>query len=214
MFKRKFDEDFVTFGRFWIIFLRFLSIFCSTRSLKSSLKSECDFRHSICHFLLRQLVRSQRLVEPNSKSIILRTKIDIWANLERRRFSFLSNISWWFFFLNIWRSRRYWRVVSRQNSAAPSVPQAMPRRAEFKQANGPVMPSARGNLKRNHRNSGDDKFRCHLWRKIKKNIKTQHFDTILIILLTQKICSSIFLQHVFLRNDDVVHHDHSGDGGA
>jgi hypothetical protein len=40
---------------------------------------------------------------------------------------------------NILRSRTYWREVSKQNSAAPSTPQAIPKRALFKQLKGPCL---------------------------------------------------------------------------
>mmetsp|Transcript_25484 Transcript_25484/g.64213 ORF Transcript_25484/g.64213 Transcript_25484/m.64213 type:complete len:275 (-) Transcript_25484:871-1695(-) len=43
--------------------------------------------------------------------------------------------------LNISRSSRYRRAIATQSSAAPSAPQAMPRRAEFRHVNGPFMPT-------------------------------------------------------------------------
>ena len=41
-------------------------------------------------------------------------------------------------FPNCFRSNVYWRAASRQNSAAPKAPQAIPYRALFKHPNGPV----------------------------------------------------------------------------
>ena len=46
---------------------------------------------------------------------------------------------------NCLRSNTYWRALNQQSSAAPNVPHAMPKRAEFKQVNGPLRPCTSGN---------------------------------------------------------------------